>query len=739
MQKNEALNDIRNMLNKGHLGQAIGSLENYLLTHPQQRYMEQLMAIGNDYRLMVDYWQRGYDDAMRQQVYDGLLRRMFELATNMDIGWQVEHSPFLKAIHLRPHQIRKDWSIHALRADLEGFVSDVAMLQIEPDAARSQRETEVYEHHWNIVRDLFDYVLTSRQWKEGLADAFIDMLLSPTLDSADQQLIVSAITLAAMQHFCFQKFRVLMTVYRQTSDELVRQRALVGWVFTADASATTLFPEMRQMVADACSDEQCRNELTELQMQLYFCMDAENDTNTIQKEILPDIMSGSNLKITKKGLVEMDEDTLEDILHPEAAELGMERMEQSMRRMVDMQKQGADIYFGGFSQMKRYPFFNDISNWFVPFSGNHPAVRQIWNREKGHRFLQIITHIGAFCDSDKYSFVLAFDQVLERLPKSMLKMIEQGEATPMPLGGEIDAEEQKSAAFKRRMYLQDMYRFYRLYSVRSEFMNPFGNGENGSGDILFFSNELMKGTALEEHFTKVAAFLIKRKRNSEALRVLQNLSEENHTYQYYMMMGNILQHAKQYTFLSATECFRHALELQPDNEKALAGYARALFNEQHYEQALKTYDQLLKRQPEHLSYQLSAAVCMTNLGRSEEAQKQLYKLNYLNPDNNTVKRVLAWTLTIAGKFEQAEKLYNSLMEPEFTEPTDLLNYGYCLWFAGKVMNAIVFFRQFVDSQKEHAFSIEEEFLVTERQHIANHGISNTEVMLMIDAVKNANM
>jgi tetratricopeptide (TPR) repeat protein len=431
--------------------------------------------------------------------------------------------------------------------------------------------------------------------------------------------------------------------------------------------------------------------------------------------------------------VETDEDPLDEILHPEESEKDMERMEQSMKRMVDMQKQGADIYFGGFSQMKRYPFFNDICNWFMPFSGNHPAISNIWNREKGHRFLDVITRVGAFCDSDKYSFVLAFDMVMERLPKSMLKLVEQGEASPIPIGGEIDEDEQQQPAFLRRMYLQDMYRFYKLYSARSEFRNPFASEQS---ILLFFANPLVKGSELERQFAAVARFLMKRHRNKEAMDVLENLTEQNRNFQYYMMMGNILQHVKNSSHISAMECFRKALQLQPDNDKAQAGYARTLFNEQYFDMALKEYRSMLNRNPNHQGYQLRAAVCMTNLGQADEALKLLFKLNYENPEDDTVNRVLAWTMTIAGKYEQAEKIYCRLLDAEVTEPTDMLNYGYNLWFSGKIDTAAGMFRQYCEMQHDNAFSIENEILVNERQLIANHGIGDTEMLLMVDAVEN---
>ena len=466
MQKNETLSQIIDLIEQRRLGRAVNALENFLLSHPSlKRDMESLMALQNDFNLMTDYWQRGFNDPEREQVYSQLLKRLYVLATNIMTRDKMANSRFLTSVHNRPRHIRKDWTMSNVRHQLEDFVSDVAMLELETDDNRQERRKQVYQDHQLLMHDLFDYILTSRLWKESLGEAFTDILLSPTIDTNDQQLIVSAITLSALNAFGFNKFSVLMNVFMKTTDPAIRQRALVGWVLCIDESKVSLYPEMAEMINKACEDETCRNELTELQMQLFYCMEAEQDQKKIHDEIIPDILKGSNIKVTRHGLEEVDDDTLEDILHPDTSERNMERMEESMKQMATMQKEGSDIYFGGFAQMKRMPFYNELSNWFVPFFPQHPAISNIWENTKGKKFLQIITQIGAFCDSDKYSFVLAFEQVLKQFPTKMLKMIENGEASPLPLGGMIELEEQRQPAFIRRMYLQNLYRFFIKFKV----------------------------------------------------------------------------------------------------------------------------------------------------------------------------------------------------------------------------------------------------------------------------------
>ena len=714
------------------LGKAINSLENWLLAYPRQQDMDALIDIRDAYRLMAGYWQRGFDDPQRQQVYEQLLRRVYVLTSNINILRQLSDSNYMNVIRQRPRKAQKDWSVAAIRASLESFVSELALLELQPEASRRQQSEALYSHHWEFMRDLFDYILTSRQWRHQLADAFLDMLLSPTLASIDQQLIVSAISLSAMQNFCFEKFRILSEVYQQATDEPLRQRALVGWVLACGSpnGGCRLYTEMNDIVNRLSSDETTRQELAELQMQLVYCQQADQDHATIQKEILPDIMSGSRIKLTGKGLVEMDEDSLDDILHPEASEMAMERMEQSVQRMVDMQKQGADIYFGGFSQMKRFPFFNDISNWFVPFYPQHPAISQTWQNARGGKFLRTITRAGAFCDSDKYSFVLAFNFVLNRLPANLLKMIEQGEASALPLGGEIAQEEQQAPAFIRRIYLQDLYRFFRIFHARSEFITPFGQG----GGFLFFAHPLFAQSSLSAQAVATARFLIKRQRYEDAASVLGNIPSEQRDLQFFLLAGAAGQHVTTDALPVPADCFRQALKLQPDNQRAMAGLARALFASQSYDEALARYEQLLQQQPDHRSYQLNAAVCLLNLQRTDEALKLLYKLSYNHPDDPTVTRIMAWAQTVGGKYAQAGKTYSQLLAGEKPEPADMLNYGYCLWLERHIAEAVDMFRRFLDCQQQSDFSISHEFMTTEHQLLADHGISDIEIQLMIDAI-----
>ena len=266
------------------------------------------------------------------------------------------------------------------------------------------------------------------------------------------------------------------------------------------------------------------------------------------------------------------------------------------------------------------------------------------------------------------------------------------------------------------MSLQDLYRFFRLFKERDAFRNIFDPEDL---DYLILSKNTFSQTHVEAFFNEVTAFLLKRNRRSEAEAMLDNYGEHRWDYHYYMMSA--------YLGRAPKMNYAQALALQPDSERALAGYARALFNEGAYQEALENYDKLLTRQPDKKSYLLNKAVCLTNLKRYDEAERLLFRLNYETEDDANVNRVLAWTLTSNGKYEQAEKLYNQLLSDDKPAADDLLNFGFCLWFSGHIDDAADCFHRYLMESGES----KEAMIENELELIRAKGITEPEIQMML--------
>ncbi len=729
MEHNDALKRVLAALSNRNAGRALTEMANFLAVWPNSSQQAELDSLRNEYELMARYWRQGFKEPQLQALYDGMLHRIYSLYANTSLWRRLGGSPFMSTIYSNLMLQTREWSVANVRQELESYVSDIAMVEFEPANKQAARRDELNTRHYERMSSLFDYIWTSRTWTDAMATAFEDMLLSPTIDANDQQLIVSALTLSIINMFDMAKFRLLVHVYQQSSVESVRQRALVGWVMGRCFTLSRIFPEEKRLVDDMLEDLKTRQELTELQIQMIYCINTESDNEKIHSEIMPELIRNNHLRITRDGIEEMEGDPLEDILHPEAEDERMEKMEESFRKMLDMHKQGSDIYYSGFSQMKRFPFFQRISNWFLPFSFDHPEVKKSIDGLKYEAFLKRLLMSGSFCSSDKYSFVFAYQKVFERLPQSMLDLMAHDEVSMDEL---IVEPKNSEPAFIRRTYLQDMYRFFRLFPHAGQFDHPFLK-DRELGHVLFFASPLFQNTPLENHFNKVAALLIRQKQYDEALRLLQRYSDTSKNYQYYMMMVSALQHSYtvQTDILSEVrQCYEQALQQKPDDERALQGYARTLFSQNKYTEAAEIYNRLMLINPEKKSLELNKMVCLTKLGQYEEALNTLYRLNYEAPEDDNTIRVLAWTLTGVGKYEQALLLYDKLVAKEPVTADDLLNQGYCLWFAGNIDAAINSFRRYLSESEESVESI----IANERELIVEKGITEPEMMMMADSI-----
>jgi tetratricopeptide (TPR) repeat protein len=145
-----------------------------------------------------------------------------------------------------------------------------------------------------------------------------------------------------------------------------------------------------------------------------------------------------------------------------------------------------------------------------------------------------------------------------------------------------------------------------------------------------------------------------------------------------------------------TNSFEKALELEPNNVRALAGAARWQFSCGDYAQADDYYDRLLLLEPEKVSYKLNKAVCLVKLEEYEDALKLLYQLDYEHGDDANIQRVFAWALTCDGKLEQADKVFTQLIAAQQATAEDYLNQGYCLWLMKRINDAVESFRKYIE-------------------------------------------
>lgn len=716
MDKKAIYNCKRHLIEK-NLGEALRDISPLTGDYLYAPLHERISNIKSDYELMLSYMRQGYPDPSRDNLYLQLLRKLDRTVNDAALIQRIQRDNiqrFYAGKAGRPSISHSD-----MKRRMEGFVSDLAVLELtESDNTNSQRDALYHEHH-ELMSQLFTEICFSPQWHRDDQEFYEQLLLSPTTDSNDAALLVSAITLATTTHFDVYKYITLANIYRKSSIPHVRQRALVGWALSTTRTHQ-LYPEVSKLVSEMTSDPDTSRQLLEMQMQMFYCKNAEKDQDEIQRDIMPTLIKNKGFEITRDGIVEKDDDPMQDILDPGSGDRAMEELEKSMQHMLEMQRNGSDVYFGGFSQMKRYGFFYTLSNWFCPFYAEHPGLSATRRKMKDDKFLNTLMDNGPFCDSDKYSFALALASVIDKIPTNMREALNNG-ASFGPIASDGILTDESNI---RLMYLQDMYRFYRLCDARVCFYNPFG-GEGGRY-ALFFAYAIYDGKINADDMLKIGNFLLKRNQYPSLRCLLDAIPAESHNARYHILNG--YSEMESGNTSEAISSLRKAVAQAPDNRRAISALARALMQSNAYEEATECFRRLHESSPETKSYALNLALALIKTGKAEEATPMLFKLSYENPYDRSVTRVLAWSLMACHKLDQASKEYSRLLSADNPSPDDYLNAGYCRWMRGDINGAIDMFGLYL-SKGDGVLSEEFE---KDRDILISGGISPFEINMMVD-------
>lgn len=723
MEEMYSLNEVRSRILESHdLGGAIRLLDETLANYSTLHGDERLEDIRLDYNRMKDFVLRGYSDSQREQLYNRLLRRLLTVVGDIALQAYLHHNPTYQAAAAKSRGLGV--ADDEVRARLEGYVQDIALLSLSPD---EQRRRQLIRDHYDWLSRLFDAILVSPQWNEARFRFWASVLASPAIDLFDASLLTSAVMLSCLNIFDVEKFHVLLHVAMSAGDEALRQRGLVGVAFALNAELGNmdLYPELQQWIDALTADAGRCRQLLEMQMQVVYCIDVDKDTATIRQDIMPGIMKNQSFTIDRDGIHEKADDPLDEILHGDDFDRKMEEMEQGMRRMRDMQERGSDIYFGGFAHMKRFAFFYVLSNWFAPFSPDHPALSEVSAKLPGPRLLERLGSHSPFCDSDAYSFALALSSVIDKLPAGVRELLGGGESV---FAADQPAADHNAPARIRLMYLQSLYRFFRLYVRKDDFANPFDYAKSPAR--FFFIHPLFRPTPLRRLAVRMEQFMARRRRFDLLGELVGCWSEEPLSVEERRMKAVWLEKAGRSE--EAAGLYRMILSERPLDRMALAKVASFCAEQGDYPKAAEYYRRLCKAYPDKVDYRIRWAAALLWTDKGAEGLRMLYELDFSFPANPSVRRALAWGLLVQAKPKKAEEIYDRLLASGQQQAADQLNAGYSKWFQGKVSDAVVLFSSYnanSPSGLRAAFQADSRLLLI-------YGITPCDRNIMLDLASN---
>ena len=585
------------------------------------------------------------------------------------LDMMTSNNNYLLSLRNKVRASGRDWSWGEIRKRLESFVSNIALLQLQNDNEAAQQRLEViYEEQKKYRQQMFLYVLTELRFSGGDIQELEDLLLTPTVDNIDQRMIISALTINGLMVFDPLKLRLLVNVYTKSEDIPVKQYALVGWALTLPRYPYSCDSQTTQIVRDLVdNDATVREELAQLQIQLAYCQSADRDSRNFQETIMPDIMKASNMRFTDKGLEMQEDDPMDDILGRSTTEKKMEEVESRMRSYMDKRSQGMDLFFQGFKHMKRYPFFNDISNWLVPFYYEHPDIAPALHQMGGNGILHLMLD-APMCDNDKYSFVFAFLSIMNKVPKDIIEQMQQTAPPENPY-----RDWMSDPAILRRNYLQSLYRFFQLFPYSESFVSPFCDTEEvempylDPPSWLIVANKTLMETRFDDNIIDLLKYFLRKKDFGAVQFILDEYNDCDDSFDLcYVRTLFYADSLPDYEdeFLHNIE---YCLKVKPDSVLLRKLYAKWLYSCEKFQEAKTLFGKLMEEKDGNRNYMFSYALCCHKLGDYDEAKKVLFRLAYEHPDDREVGILLASTLFLDGKTEDAFKRVDKLSADDLDE------------------------------------------------------------------------
>ena len=697
---------IRELLLQAHLKEALELIQNQMSGVTDWSASSRFEDIDRSYRYMLQYYSQGSPDEHRSEVYRQLVRRALLLNDDVLQARLQPESMLLYYQHLRSRLSRTE-NIEGLRLALESYVE--------------LGDTDSHERNLGI---LFDLIWTNGEWNSEDSASLLELIDSPLVMEDDKLIAISAVTLSLMERFDPLKCIFLCQAVENLSVS-VSIRALTGLAVALGGYRDVLpyFPEVTNRISLLQDTPDICGRMLKIQMSLLLCRETKEIDRRMREEFIPTMLRNPKLGDLMREELERDDvspDWNEWIEKPE--------IKDKLMQMSELQMEGADVYMSTFSNLKNYPFFREIHNWFRVFSMDQPDVRKALGDDTLSSTIgKSMLASGIFCNSDKYSIALTFSQIPRGQRDLLTGQINEEALESMEENATSSSPASATETFLARQYTHDLYRFFNLFSRRHEFHNPF----DGNLNLLTGSpvSLLLQTTESEQ---TIAAWLLQKNYFDEAVQAFRLMESTNHPYstdyRFYQQMGYALQRTQSYK--EALEAYRRSDILQPDNNWTLRHSAQCLRILGQPEESLKLLLQAEKNSADNLSLQIQIGDCLVDLKRYEEALTRFFKVDYLKPDYPKAWRAIGWCAFLAGRTDRSIEYYDKLISGKPTG-NDCLNAGHVHFVDGNIQRAVALYRQSRKALGAEQFETE---FKKDLPILIKKGVSRQDIPLLLDLI-----
>ena len=726
----EGIEDIIHLLNTGRLKEALTQLQAIVPQAASWDLQNRIESSLTAYGYLLQYAAQGMEDPNRGNFFRKTLRTAYELTDAVNVALLAQKTSAVYFDRIRTFKLHPAKSYAELQLQLETYTEDIGTAPLlYHDKTRLQAETKrINQTHEQAVTELFDKTWTTPLWNESEAKEANSLLASILIPTNDLAVMVSAATLALLRVFDVRKIHFLFDAYRH-DDPQISQRAIVGLAIALQKhpKRIKLYPEILSRLSLLNEDKGFCQNLFTIQMQLLITRETTKIDKKMREEIIPEMMK--NAKQLNDPKFRFDDVEDPEDLNPEWEEwMDKSGVREKIREMGEWQMAGADVYMSSFAQLKSYPFFHHMPHWFYPFDLQQPELAPLQKDFERAEFtpIKLIAHSDYFCNSDKYSFCMAMLEMPEAMRKASIHQMEEQARIHEEQRDKIETLIHKKAEASgiSRQYIQDLYRFFKLWRHHAEEEDIF------QWKFNLWENPLLADALLQENHTQeLADYILQKGYLEEAFTLYEKLLKANAPQaEIYQKAGYICQKLKKYN--EAIRLYEQADLLAADNLWTNKHLAQCYKLYGDIETALKYYRKVEAVQPDNLNIALQIGQCLTRLGNYAEALSYFYKVEYLEKNPNNARRAIAWCSFLTGKYEEALKYYSLLTNHNEAKAEDWINSGHVHLIQGNMREARTHY------QKAHEyFTSHTEFIKafqTDLMVLKTKGLPEEDILITLD-------
>lgn len=678
---------------------SVAYLKKFLYEIENQSIIDEYEKMDTTYNLLLKYFAQDSADPQREDIYKQLQRDILYIVDRIEEYYKGKETKDTSNIYY----------FYNRQIDLEAIVSNLL------------------EDEKQIDLVFLRIVLTDKV-ESNIKSSIESIFESNKISTLNKTTLVSAVTLSLIRFFDENKFLILLKLYRNEELE-ISMRAIIGLII-----AMSIHEKRLNFHPNIISQIKLLNEVPEnaktielVILQLIKSLETKQIITEFQKEILPEMMK---MQPDINRITFEESDDLSDEENPNWESM-MDKNPEFFERVQNFSKrqfEGSDIFSATLGSLKQFSFFNQISNWFIPFSSENKELTDVLKiylePEIMEKFLNAFEKATYFCNSDKYSFSLYLQSVPPSLRNHTVDLLinEIDAAQEM-----IVSESQDNNLRTKRdiivQYIQDIYRFYNFNHSITGFENLFDKEITPLNTHLieYFDNKL---SIIE----KSAELLFEIEHYKEAIVVYSKAIQLNiNKSQIYEKIGFCYQ--KESDLLKAIDYYKKA-ELFDQNKSWLySKLAFCYFKTIQYENAMEYYKKLQELKPENINAQFQVGRCLMELRRFDEALKIMFKIDYYKPNDLSTMRYIEYCSFYLGKFEQAKKYAQKCIDIE-PEATDFFIMGNIYWIEKNKAEAINYY---LSALAEYDTYIDFSTLFREHEKmLLDNGITKFDIRLMFD-------